>query len=100
MASLGINLDPNWSDNVKMAKLLCPTTAKAAKTVNKFIFVLEKSRKLLDEGTPIDQLGHRNPPVPLDQESNVYDSDSDRSLLLGSVDSEFFESSGDEQDIS
>ena len=62
---------------IKMARLLCPTSAKAAKTVNKFICILEKSRKLLDEGTPIDQLGYRNPPVSVDLKPNLYDSDSD-----------------------
>ena len=82
-----------------MAKLLCPTSAKAAKTVNKFISILEKSRRLLDEGTPIDQLGYRNPPVSVDLGPNLYDSDSDRSLSLESVNSDFFESSADELDL-
>ena len=63
LSSLGIKVEDNWSEHFKLASVLCPTSAKVAKCVNKYITIMERNRKLLDEGTPINHLGYRNPPI-------------------------------------
>ena len=78
---------------MKLARVLCPTSPQAAKCINKYILILEKSRKLLDDGTPLDQLGYRNPVVV---EGGYDPNDSDKSLSLSSVNSDYLDSSIDE----
>ena len=54
LLSIGIKIEESWPDNVKLAKILCPITSQAIKVINKYISIMEKSRKLLDEGIPLD----------------------------------------------
>ena len=61
LASLGIIIEDTWPDHVKLAKVLCPTSAQAAKCISKFISIMEKNRSLIDEGTPPNYIGHINP---------------------------------------
>ena len=91
--SLGIKIQESWPDNVKLAKILCPITSQATKVTNKYISIMEKSRKSLDEGTPLDHLGHRNPPII---EGDYDPTDSDNSISLDSVNSSFLDSSREE----
>ena len=44
--------------------ILCQTSTKTAKVVNKYFEILIKSRKLLDKDVTLDQLGFRAPCVP------------------------------------
>ena len=53
---------------------------------------MEKSRRLLDEGTPPEFLGHINPSI--DEVGLAHYSDS--SLSLSSIDSDFLESRFDD----
>ena len=46
-----------------------------AKTVSKFIKILFKSRKLLDEGATIDQLGYTNITLDYEDDEDVNDND-------------------------
>ena len=62
-----------------LSTLLCPTNAKQAKLTNKFIDILFKSRKFIDEGATIEQIQtYPNPATNLsDKESileNTFDS--------------------------
>ena len=50
LSSLGIIIQETWPDNVKLAKVLCPTSTQAAKTVNKYISNMEKMSRRW--GTP------------------------------------------------
>jgi len=70
---------------MKVARILCPTSTQAAKAVNKYISIMENSRKLLDEGTPLDHLGYRNPAI------GEY-NDSEASVSLDSINSSFLNS--------
>ena len=90
LCSLGISMEENWPDHIKLAKVLCPTSAQAAKCVSKFIAIMERNRNKIDEGTPPDYLGHRNPSVVDDL------SISDHSLSLSSISSGVLNSSFDE----
>ena len=76
-----------------MAKVLCPTSIQAAKVINKYISIIDKSRKLLDEGTPLDQLGIRN---PVYVEEDYSDVDLEVSISLDSINSDFLNSSMEE----
>ena len=82
LGALGIQIDNTWPQNIKLARVLCPTSSQATKVVNKYISIVEKSRKLLDEGTPLDQLGFRHPVYTEDDYSNV---DLDDSISLDSI---------------
>ena len=55
---------------------------------------MENSRKALDEGTPLDHLGYRNPPVV---EGFYNCNDSDRTFSLSSISSGGLDSSFEEQ---
>ena len=93
LSSLGVTIEDFWPDSIKLAKVLCPTSTQAAKCTNKFISILEKSRKLLDEGTPVNFLGYRNTVVV----DGGYDPDvSDCSLTLSSINSDSLDSSFEE----
>ena len=92
LSSLGVKVQESWPDNIKLAKVLCPTSSQATKVVNKYIDIMEKSRKLLDEGFPLDHLGYNNPPIV---EGDYDPEDSDHSLSLDSVSSSFLDSSFD-----
>ena len=85
LSSLGIKIDNNWPEQKKIATVLCPTSVQAAKCINKYISVMEKGRKGLDEGTPLDHLGYRNPTIVTGDYSP---NESDRSLSLSSIDSD------------
>ena len=89
---MGVKVQEYWPDNIKLAKVLCPTSSQATKVVNKYIDIMEKSRKLLDEGVPLDHLGYSNPPIV---EGDYDPEDSDHSLSLDSVSSSFLDSSFD-----
>ena len=93
MSSLDINIGTHWSDHAKLATVLCPTSAQAAKCVNKFISIMERSRKDLDDGTPLDHLGYRNPPII---EGDYDPNDSNRTFSLSSISSGEFNSSYEE----
>ena len=68
-------------------------SGQAAKCISKFILIMENNRSLIDEGTPPDYIGHRNPTLVHDSNDlNV----SDHSLSLSSVSSGFFYSSFEE----
>ena len=47
----------NFSNKKKAATLLCPTSTISAKLANKYIHLLFKVRKLLDEGVPALNFG-------------------------------------------
>ena len=94
LSALGIIINNEWPDNLKISKVLCPTSVQAAKLVNKYISIMETSRSKIDEGTPPNYLGHRNP-IVLDYE-NVEPTDSDCSFSLSTISSDFFESSFEE----
>ena len=51
---------------------------------------MERGRKALDEGTPLDHLGYRNPAVA---ENEFDSSESERTLSLSSISSGFLDSS-------
>ena len=93
MSSLGVKLQDSCPDSHRLAKVLCPTSSQAAKCINKYIVILEKSRKLLDEGTPPEYLGHRNPVLV---EGGYDPTDSEGSLSLSSVNSVCMDSSFEE----
>ena len=59
MGALGVSLDDSNTDN-NLSRILCPLNPKICKTVNKYIGILFNARKMLDEGTPLDQLFYRN----------------------------------------
>ena len=42
----------------KISTMLCPTSVKASKLVNKYIDILFKARNLIDEGTPVSTIVH------------------------------------------
>ena len=90
LSPLGIKVEDNWSEHFKLASVLCPTSAKVAKCVNKYITIMERNRKLLDEGTPINHLGYRNPPIV---EGQYNPDESERTLSLSSISSSFLNSS-------
>ena len=85
LKSIGVRLD-GLDLHQQLAKILCPTSAKMVKLVNKYISILFNARKRLDEGDTLDQLGFRPPSVSVES-----DSDSDFEL-----DSEYEESSEEE----
>ena len=77
--SIGIlleNLDPDQ----QLAKSLCPFPPKMCKLVNKFFNILFKARKLLDEGTPWNQLGFRPPSLDVESDSS-FDLDSENESM-------------------
>ena len=93
LSSLGVKIEDSWPDCIKLAKVLCPTSTQTAKCTNKFISILEKSRKLLDEGTPVNFLGYRNTVVV----DGGHDPDvSDCSLSLSSINTDCLDSSFEE----
>ena len=89
ISSLGITFENNLPENIQIAKILCPTSTQAAKCINKYILIMEKSRRLIDEGTPPEFLGHRNPSVVNEDLAHF----SDSSLSLSSIGSDFLDSS-------
>ena len=40
----------------KISTMLCPTSIKASKLINKYIDILFKARNLMDEGTPVNYI--------------------------------------------
>ena len=63
----------------KTAVILCPTSVQTAKLSNKFIKIMFKTRKLLDDGYPIFNMGYGCGIIPnefFDIDDN-YDSDHD-----------------------
>ena len=46
-------------NDIKFTTLLCPITPQAVKLVNKFIKILFESRKKLDDGCSVEDLGYR-----------------------------------------
>ena len=71
----------NLHDQSKLACILCPATAIAAKLSNKYISILFSNRKRLDEGIPINVLTF--PPQVedyLDSLSNLSITDNDSSF--------------------
>ena len=55
-----------------ISTLLCPTDAKQAKLTNKFIDIMFKSRKLIDEGATIEQIQtYPNPATNLSEMESV-----------------------------
>ena len=79
LKSIGIlleNLDPDQ----QLAKILCPVSPKMCKLVNKFFNILFNARKLLDEGTPWNQLGFRPPSLDVESDSS-FDLDSENESM-------------------
>ena len=48
LSALGVTINNAWPDNLKIANFLCPTSTQASQCVNKYISILEKSRKMID----------------------------------------------------
>ena len=95
MLSLGVKIEDNWPEEKKIAAVLCPTSAQAAKCINKYISIMERGRKGLDEGTPLDHLGYRNPSIAI-VERGYNPNDSNSTFSLSSIDSDFLNSSVEE----
>ena len=72
LKSIGLNLTQNLSNVNLLSTLLCPTDAKQAKLTNKFIDIMFKSRKLIDEGATIEQIQtYPNPATNLSEMESV-----------------------------
>ena len=57
------SLLPNFmslTSEEKFVQLLCPVTAQAAKLASKFIKIMVESRKKLDDGSTLEDIGFRN----------------------------------------
>ena len=75
LSSLGVIFPDSMSEDLILSSLLCPTTAAMAKIVSKYIKILFKSRKLLDEGVTIDELGFTNITLDYEDDEEVNDND-------------------------
>ena len=82
LSSLGVVFPDLMSEDLILSSLLCPTSAVMAKTVSKFIKILFKSRKLLDEGATIDQLGYRDINLDYEDDEDVNDNDDSDDISL------------------
>ena len=56
---MGVSFDENCPKGDILARILCPTDAKMAKLVNKYIGILFHARDQLDQGFPINFLLNR-----------------------------------------
>ena len=61
-------------DYEKVATMLCPTTVKQAKLINKFIEIMFKCRKQVDEGATIESLKYYDTGVINDPYSDLDNS--------------------------
>ena len=69
----------NLSSVEKTAIILCPTSVLPAKLSNKYIKIMFKTRKLLDDGYPIFNMGYMCGIIPNEffDIDDSYDSDQD-----------------------
>ena len=89
LLSLGINIE-QYDCNSQAAIMLCPTTAKQTKLSNKFIEIMFRTRKEVDEGATIESIKEYNLNHPTDQYSEI------DSTLDCSLDSNFIQSDTDD----
>ena len=94
LSSLGVNFGEDESLDSRTAKLLCPANGSVAVCTNKYIRLLFKNRKLMDDGLPVNYIGQRTGcPPPIYPDLNM--SRSDSNMSLESVISDDFVSSDD-----
>ena len=89
LLSLGINIE-QYDCNSQAAIMLCPTTEKQTKLSNKFIEIMFRTRKEVDEGATIESIKEYNLNHPTDQYSEI------DSTLDCSLDSNFIQSDTDD----
>ena len=78
MSSLGVSFGENEPPGNCAARILCPTNKQTTHWVNKYIGILFKNRKLMDEGCPVNYIGQPivYPPPPENINDEFNDSDS------------------------
>ena len=77
LKSIGLNMNHLNNANL-LSTLLCPTNAKQAKLTNKFIDIVFKSRKLIDEGATIEQIQtYPNPATNLSDTESIFENTFD-----------------------
>ena len=81
LASIGVTFPDTMPDDSVLNSILCPTTPIMAKIVSKYFMILFRSRKRLDEGATLDELGHINATCDYNEddeaEINSFESDDD-----------------------
>ena len=83
MAAIGVEFKESETPVECAAKILCPTDKRTTHCVNKYIEILFKNRKIMDEGCPVNYIGQPiiHPPPIESTHDESEDSDSlDRSL--------------------
>ena len=87
LSSIGLVFGESEPPESCVAKILCPTSGPTAVCTNKYIGLLFKNRKLMDEGCPVNYIGPRTvyPPPP---DLDLNDSTTNSILSLESICSE------------
>ena len=78
LGSIGVSFSEDSPLEHILAKILCPTSAKMAKLVDKYIGILFHARDQLDQGVPINFLLNR---TEAQCEEPFVDSESDASSV-------------------
>ena len=80
---MGVEFGENETPDECAARILCPTDKRTTHCVNKYIEILFKNRKLMDEGCPVNYIGQPiiHPP-PIESTNDEFDDNDslDRSL--------------------